>query len=44
MPTQTKPDDSGLKQLLSDFYRPVIYESIPNQESFIFEGSEQLDF
>jgi len=42
--TQTKPDDSGLKQLLSDFNRPVISQSVPNQESLIFDGGEQLDF
>ena len=42
--TPTKPDDSGLKQLLSDFNRPVISQSDPNQESLIFEGGEQLDF
>jgi hypothetical protein len=39
-----KTDDSGLKQLLSDFNRPVISQSAPNQESLIFEGGEQLDF
>jgi hypothetical protein len=42
--TQIKPDDSGLKQLLSEFNRPVISESDPHQESLIFEGGEQLDF
>jgi hypothetical protein len=40
--TQTKPDDSGLKQLLSDFNRPVISESVPNQESLIFDGVNSL--
>jgi hypothetical protein len=42
--TETKPDDSGLKQLLTDFNRPVISQSVANQESFIFDGGEQLDF
>jgi hypothetical protein len=40
--TPTKPDDSGLKQLLSDFNRPVISQSDPNQESLIFEGVNSL--
>jgi len=42
--TQTKPDDSWLKQLLSDFNRPVIFQPVPNQESLIFDGGEQLNF
>jgi hypothetical protein len=42
--TQTKPDDSGLKQLLIDFNRSVISQSVPNQESLIFDGGEQLNF
>ncbi len=41
--TPTKPDDSGLKQLLIDFNRPVLSPSVPNQESLIFDGGEQLD-
>jgi len=41
--TQTKPDHSGLKQLLIDFNRPVLSPSVPNQESLIFDGGEQLD-
>ena len=39
---QTKPDDRGLKQLLIDFNRPVISESVSNQESLIFDGVNSL--